>query len=115
MDAQLERLLAAADAAKDELIAFHQSIVRAPTVNTGQMPTGNETRCAEVVRAKLEADGVRAEIFESAPTRGNLVARLPGAGGDPSLHYMSHLDVVPVEVQSKWTYPPFGAEIHDGK
>jgi acetylornithine deacetylase/succinyl-diaminopimelate desuccinylase-like protein len=28
---------------------------------------------------------------------------------------MSHIDVVPVEDVSQWTYPPFGGEIHDGR
>ena len=28
---------------------------------------------------------------------------------------MSHTDVVPVEDEDKWSYPPFGAEIHDGR
>ncbi len=115
MDATVQRLLGLVDAARDELIAFHQSIVRVPTVNTGVMPTGNETPCAEVVQRKLAEDGIQAAIYESAPTRGNLVARLSGSAGSPGLHYMSHLDVVPVEDPSQWTYPPFGAEIHDGK
>ena len=25
--------------------------------------------------------------------------------------FMTHLDVVPVEDQTKWDYPPFGAEL----
>lgn len=37
-------------------------------------------------------------------------------GSNPSLRpylLMSHLDVVPADA-NEWTYPPFGAEIHDG-
>src|SRR5262249_24217898 len=44
-----------------------------------------------------------------------LIAHLRGRDGSPALHYMSHLDAVPVEDESQWRYPPFGAEIHDGK
>lgn len=115
MDERLGRLFELVDSARDELVEFHQSIVRVPTVNTGVMPTGNETPCAEVVKAKLADAGIPANIYESAPARGNLIARLAGSAGTPALHYMSHLDVVPIEDESKWTHPPFGAEIHDGK
>lgn len=32
----------------------------------------------------------------------------------PSLYLNSHMDVVPVELEM-WSYPPFEAQIHDGK
>lgn len=113
--ARLEELLAQVDASRDEIVRFHQDIVRFPTINSGQMPTGNETECCEYIRGRLAAEGIESEILESAPTRGNLIARLPGQGGGPSLLFMSHLDVVPVGDEKAWTYPPFSAHLADGK
>ncbi len=112
---ELERLLEQVDAAVDELVRFHQDIVRIPTVNTGQMPTGNETACCEYIRDRLGAEGIGAKILESAPGRGNLIARLKGDGSGPSLLLMSHLDVVPVEDPARWRYPPFGAVLAEGR
>ena len=110
-----DELLAAVDGARDEIIALCQALVRIPSINTGVMPTGDETPAAELLRDKLAAAGIASEILESAPNRGNLVARLAGSGGGPRLLYLSHTDVVPVEDGSAWTYPPFGAEIHEGR
>jgi len=112
--AQLQSLLASVDTLREEMIDFHRAIVRFATVNTGVMPTGNETPCCQYIQARLASEGIRGEITESAPGRGNLIARLPGGGG-ASLLLMSHLDVVPVEDASVWHYPPFDAEVSDGK
>lgn len=111
----LSELLADVDAAREGVISFHQDIVRIPTVNSGQMPTGNETACCEYLQTRLAAEGIGSEILESAPSRGNLIARLEGDGSGPSLLFMSHLDVVPVGEESAWSYPPFSGELVDGK
>lgn len=111
---QLPDLLATVDTLREEMIEFHRDIVRFATVNTGVMPTGNETPCCAYIRTRLAGEGISGEITESAPGRGNLIARLPGGGG-PSLLFMSHLDVVPVEDPSAWRYPPFTAEVAEGK
>ncbi len=112
---ELESLLVQVDAAIDEIVRFHQDIVRIPTVNTGQMPTGNETACCEYIRDRLGAEGIGAKILESAPGRGNLIARLKGDGSGPSLLLMSHLDVVPVEDPARWRHPPFEAVLAEGR
>ena len=111
----LDDLLARIDESRDETVSLLQALVRVPSVNTGVMPTGNETPACEVLRDKLAADGIAAEIMESAPNRGNLVARWRGSGEAPSLMLMGHVDVVPVEDESQWTHPPFSAEVADGR
>ena len=108
-------LLQHVDRCQDELVAFLQQLVRIPSVNSGVMPTGNETPVCELVERKLGADGIAAQIIESAPGRGNLVARLPGGKGSPRLLYMSHTDVVPVENENEWEHPPFAGEVHNGR
>ena len=62
------------DAVRDEIIALNQALVRIPSVNTGSMPTGNETEVCQYVRQWLAEDGIESEILESAPGRGNLIA-----------------------------------------
>lgn len=108
-------VLTAADAATDELLALHRDLVRIPTVNTGIMPTGNETDVCRHLEAFFQQHGIASITRESAPGRGNLVAELPGTTGRPTLLVMSHTDVVPVEDPSVWRFPPFSAEVADGK
>ena len=103
------------DAARDDILALEQALVRIPSVNTGVMPTGNETPVAEYARDWLAQDGIGSEILESAPGRGNLISRLEGSSGKAGLLFMSHLDVVPVEEEEKWRFPPFSATIADGR
>ena len=103
------------DAAYDEILALEQALVRIPSVNTGVMPTGNETPVAEYARDWLAQDGIASEILESAPGRGNLISGLEGSSEKAGLLFMSHLDVVPVEEEEKWRFPPFSATIADGR
>lgn len=103
------------DEAENDIVSLEQALVRIPSVNTGFMPTGDETPVCELARDFLAADGIASEILESAPNRGNLIARLEGRSGNAGLMFMSHTDVVPVEDESKWRYPPFSATIADGR
>ena len=97
----LESLLDQVDEMRDEIIALEQALVQIPTVNTGLMPTGNETEACRYIERWLAEDGISSETIESAPDRGNLIARLEGRSGKAGLMFMSHLDVVPVEEEEK--------------
>src|SRR5713226_8332698 len=111
----LTALLASVDAAHDEIVMLLQDLVRIPTINTGPRPdTGGETRACELLRPKLDQAGIQFEVHESAPGRGNLIARLGPAGGRRLL-FMSHTDVVPVEDETLWEHPPFSATIDRGR
>jgi acetylornithine deacetylase/succinyl-diaminopimelate desuccinylase-like protein len=96
-------------AARDEAVKFVAELVKIDTSN----PPGNETRAAEYIKSVLAAEGIPAQIYESAPGRGNLVARLKGSGKKKPLLLMGHLDVVGVE-RDKWTMDPFAAVVKDG-
>src|SRR6478752_10298038 len=96
-------------AAQAEAVKFLGELVKIDTSN----PPGNETRAAEYIKGVLAAEGITAQIFESAPGRGNIVARLKGSGRKKPLLLMGHLDVVGVE-RDKWTMDPFAATIKDG-
>ena len=112
---QLEGLLSQVDQNFDELLNLHRDLVRIPSVNTGFMPTGNETEAADYAKQWLGQRGISSEIIESDKDRGNLIARMPGESGENKLLLMSHLDVVPVEDEAKWEYAPFGAEVDAGR
>jgi acetylornithine deacetylase/succinyl-diaminopimelate desuccinylase-like protein len=124
----LAGLLDDVDNAAGETAQLLADLVRFPTVNHGDghpgkdgVPNGNESPCATFLRDRLAAGGISAAVYESAPTRGNLIARLPGDGrqpewrlSTPSLLFMAHLDVVPVEDPEKWPYPPFAGAVSGG-
>ena len=111
----LQDMLRKIDGLRDEIVRLEQDLVRIPSVNTGFMPTGNETAVAEYIRDFLAKDGIVSEMLESAPGRGSVIARLEGESSDAHLMFMSHLDVVPIEDESKWTYPPFSATVANGR
>ena len=126
--ATIEQLLDDVDSAESEISQLLVDLVRFPTVNYGDghagvggVPNGNETPCATYLLERLESEGISGAVYESAPTRGNLIARLPGAGrhpgwrlSSPSLLFMAHLDVVPVEDPERWPHPPFEGVIEKG-
>jgi len=111
----MKDLYAQVDAALDDILALEQALVRIPSVNTGFMPTGNETAVAEYARDWLAEDGIESEILGRDPDRGNLISRIEGQSGKAGLMFMSHTDVVPVEDESKWRFPPFSATIAEGR
>lgn len=99
-----------------EALEFIRELIRFPSVNTGRPETigDEEAKAARWVEARLREAGYEPEYVEARPGRGSVVARLAGADPDAgALVVHAHLDVVPVDGQ-EWTYPPFGAEIHDG-
>lgn len=111
----LQELFAQVDEQRDEIIALEQALVRIPSVNTGFMPTGDETPVCEYIRDWLAEDGIQSEILGRTPERGNIIARIEGTNPEAGLMFMSHTDVVPVEEEEKWRFPPFSAEIADGR
>ncbi|MDQ7906139.1 M20/M25/M40 family metallo-hydrolase [Phytohabitans sp. ZYX-F-186] len=99
----------------DEVVDICRDLLRIDTTNTGDNATSaGERAAAEYVAGKLGEVGIAAEIYESAPGRASVVARLEGT--DPSrdaLLVHGHLDVVPAQAD-EWTAHPFGGELRDG-
>jgi acetylornithine deacetylase/succinyl-diaminopimelate desuccinylase-like protein len=93
----------------EETTLLLRDLIRFDTTN----PPGNETPCVEEIAKVLRREGIEAQVFESAPGRGNVVARLKGDGSLPPLMLMGHVDVVPAEAD-KWEHPPFSADLADG-
>lgn len=83
--------------------------LRIRTIN----PPGNETAGAKWLQHVLAREGIPAQIFESAPGRGNLYARLPGNGSKRPLVLLSHIDVVPA-TDTAWRVSPWSGETRMG-
>jgi acetylornithine deacetylase len=65
----------------------------------------------------LRALGCEIDRWDVYPGRPDVVGTLKGEGGEQarSLILNGHIDVVPGGDPAAWTYPPFSAEIADGK
>lgn len=94
---------------KQRVLDVLRDLIRLDTTN----PPGNETAAARYLADLLAPAGIETEVVESAPGRGNLIARLRGTGEAQPLLLMGHLDVVAAD-PAEWRYPPFAAEVHDG-
>jgi len=100
------------DKLSDEATGWLSGLLAINTTN----PPGNELAAAKYIAAILEKEGITAEVIESAPGRGIVIARLrAGAVPDPSraLLLLGHTDVVGVD-RAKWTTEPFGGAVKDG-
>jgi acetylornithine deacetylase/succinyl-diaminopimelate desuccinylase-like protein len=76
-------------------------------------PPGNEIEGARLLADVLAAGGISSEVVESAPGRGNLMARLPGDGSLPAIVLHHHIDVVYAD-RRYWSVDPFGGVVRDG-
>src|SRR5438132_729128 len=72
--------------------------------------TGHELPGAQFLANLLVKNGVKAEVIESAPGRGNVYARLKGRRAGEGLLLLNHIDVMPAPPEH-WKRPPFAAEI----
>jgi acetylornithine deacetylase/succinyl-diaminopimelate desuccinylase-like protein len=114
-----EHLRQYSDLAED----WMQQYLRVDTTN----PPGNEMRGVEFFRKILDDEGIENRVFEIAPGRGDLWARVP-ANSDKNPHLsqrqgevghprpiilLNHIDVVTSDA-SHWKVPPFSGELRDG-
>ncbi len=76
-------------------------------------PPGNERRTADWLAAVLARDGITAQVFEPAPGKANLYARLRGDGSARPIILLNHMDVV-LASPEYWSVDPFGGLIKDG-
>ena len=93
---------------KDKKIEILRDILKIRTINS------NEEEVAIYLKELLKEYGIESEIVNYSPSRSSLVADLKKGQGR-TLGISGHMDVVDIEDENKWTYPPFAAEIVDGK
>jgi len=78
--------------------------------------TGDTARAAEAMAARLRAAGFSGpdvQVFNPAPRKGNLVARLRGTGARKPILLLAHIDVVETR-REDWSVDPFKLIEKDG-
>jgi acetylornithine deacetylase/succinyl-diaminopimelate desuccinylase-like protein len=95
----------------DLAVTWMQQYLRVDTTN----PPGNEMRAVAFYKKILDAEGIENRVFEYAPGRGDMWARLPHTNSQPKrpIILLNHTDVVTSD-PSHWRVPPFSGEIKDG-
>jgi len=96
-----------------DAIRMCQELIRIPSVNFGD-GKGDEKDVANYVVKQLTDVNIDSTIYESAPGRCNVIARIKGSNPNrPGLVVHGHLDVVPANA-ADWSVDPFSAELKDG-
>ena len=93
---ELERLLA--------------EMVRIDSTNPGLAGGPGEAAFAAYLAQRLEDLGLEVDAWDVLPGRPNVVGRLPGSGGGPSLMLLGHLDVV-----GPWGPDAFEPVVREGR
>jgi acetylornithine deacetylase/succinyl-diaminopimelate desuccinylase-like protein len=98
----------------DLAVTWMQEYLGVDTTN----PPGNEMRAVAFYKKILDAEGIENRVFEYAPGRGDLWARLPARSEGQKAHnrpivLLNHTDVVTSDA-AHWRVPPFSGEIKDG-
>jgi len=86
-----------------------QQYVRINTTN----PPGHEIEAARWLQAVLARDGIESTIYEPAPGKANIVARLAGDGSGRPIVLLNHMDVVEATPEF-WSVSPFEGAMRDG-
>jgi acetylornithine deacetylase/succinyl-diaminopimelate desuccinylase-like protein len=98
---------------ENEAIQICQDLIRIPSVNFGD-GKGDEKAVAQYVVKSLAEAGIESTIYESAPGRCNVMARIKGSDSTrPGLVVHGHIDVVPANADD-WSVDPFCGDIIDG-
>jgi succinyl-diaminopimelate desuccinylase len=101
----------------DEVAKLLSRLVAVPSVNIAFRQAGdpdewfNEARLGAVVADWLNAHGIAVEVDLVAPERPNVIARVKGTAGGPTMIWEGHLDTVQVTGMSD----PFTPRLADGR
>jgi succinyl-diaminopimelate desuccinylase len=116
-----EAIVQTVDELGSEIVSLLQKMIQIPSVN----PPGQYEEISAYLEKQLTDYGFCVDIVDVPPhvvaeknlerPRKNVIATLKGSGGGPSLILNAHLDTVPTDDESKWTYPPFSGAMVDGK
>ena len=91
---------------------FHEVIELCRTLIRQRSYSGEEKNVANALRSYMLSHGFDDVQID---TYGNVIGHIKGNRPGPTILFDGHIDTVPVPDESEWTYPPFAAEIHDGK
>lgn len=113
-----EKLFDEIETRHEEIASLTRDLIRFPTVN----PPGDAyTPCAEFIAARLKNRGFETTLIRGEGTPGdtdkyprtNVIARYDGRSTGATVHFNSHIDVVPAG--EGWTVDPFAGETRNGR
>lgn len=95
----------------DLAVQWEQEYLRIDTTN----PPGKEARAAAFYQRILDQEGIQTRLFDYAPGRADLWAKLPHttAQAQRPIVLLNHMDVVTSD-SAHWKVPPFSAQLVDG-
>lgn len=96
-------------AARGEVVSHLRRLIQFDTTN----PPGNELAAARYLAGVMTDAGLAVQLFEPAPGRGAVVARLRSGGARRPVLLLAHMDVVPAQ-REQWTVDPFAGVVQDG-
>jgi succinyl-diaminopimelate desuccinylase len=110
----LSEILARID--PDELTELTRALVRIPSVYRPGDPTANEAEVARFVEQWMRREGFGVSVETVEPGRPNVIGWLgEKQPGTRSLLLEGHTDVVTEGDPRAWSWPPFAAELVDGR
>ncbi len=74
--------------------------------------SGEENGVVDVIKSAFNNMGFDDFFIDDY---GNIIGHIKGEESGKSILFDGHMDTVPVIDKSEWKYPPFAAEIHEGK
>ncbi len=102
------------DGGRPSVVEICSRLLTFDTSNYGGAGSNGEREVADYIVGLLTDAGYRPTLVESAPTRANVLLRVPGTDPDlAGLLVHGHLDVVPAE-PDQWSVPPFDGLVRDG-
>lgn len=117
-----DRVLAAIDDLRDELVEAVSSAVRIQSVNPrfASVPymdaIGGEGDVSRFVAEVYREAGCEVDVFAVTPGRENAVGRLSGTDRGRSLIFNGHIDTMPPGDPARWTGgDPFSGRIEEGR
>lgn len=94
----------------EDTIRLLQKLIQTVTTN----PPAHELPLVQWVGDYLKKFGFEVEVLPFGDRRGNLLARLKGSRGKPTLVFNAHFDTVP-EGDKPWKFDPYSGTISNGK
>ncbi len=110
LDSMDTRLVAAAQARRDAIAGFCSRLIQIPSVNG----MDDEANVAQAIVDEARTLGLAAELAGADTRRPNVIVSA-GAGATTGLLLLGHLDTVPAGDAARWSWPPFGGVIGDGR
>jgi succinyl-diaminopimelate desuccinylase len=100
----------------EEVVELTRALIRIPSVYRPGEAGATEADVAAFVEGWFRREGLPVEVQPVAPGRPNVLAWIgEKAPGRRCLLLEGHTDVVTEGDPAEWTWPPFGAEMRDGR